>query len=81
MNPGLTLLLVAVLLAVGVVIVQAMMNRPSEGWFAWIREAFTSRLAADDGEEVEPLDVSLAELLNEAEEAPEEFAFEMLARR
>lgn len=73
------MLLVAVLLALGVFVVQLMMNRPDEGMFAWVRDAFTNKEDADP--DVEPIDVGLEQFLAEAPEAPAELDLDLLVRR
>lgn len=52
------------MIALGLVIVQLMANRPEEGWLAWTREAFSAKDDADL--DIEPTDFSLGEILDDA---------------
>lgn len=78
MNPGSFVLLVSLAVAVAIVAAQLLTNRPKGGWFAWARAAFRS-----EGNEVdaEPHDLTLADLLDEAEVAPDYPTIQEFVRR
>ncbi len=58
-------MIVALLAAFGIFVILLRSHRPEEGWLPWTREAFAAR--GTDVADAEPVDLSLTDLMEDAE--------------